>query len=123
MSERNYRTVQVKTPWGVFVSAVVVGLLVLGGIFLAVWWSGQGIVEARMRGVVVEKEFVAQAEEQITFGEKGLQTSSREGEYIVTVDVLQPDGTKEPYNVWLDQQRYDAVEIGDSFDVGPYLVK
>ncbi len=101
----------------------MVGALLLGGIIFAVWMSSQGIVDARMRGVVVAKEFVPQAEEQITIGEQGLRTSSREGEYIVTVDVLKSDGKTEPYTVWLDQRRFDSVEVGDSFDVGPYLVK
>ncbi len=123
MSERNHRTVKVKTPWGVIISACLVGLLILGGIIFAVWSSGQRIVDARMRGVVVEKEFVPQAEDQITIGDKGLRTSSRDGEYIVTVDVLQSDGITEPYSVWLDKERFDALKIGDNFDVGPYLVK
>jgi hypothetical protein len=40
------------------------------------------------------------------------------------VEVLQKDGTQKPYTVWLnDKKRYDAIKVGDNFDVGPYLVR
>ncbi|MGC1480883.1 MAG: hypothetical protein WA771_10290 [Chthoniobacterales bacterium] len=123
MKQKNHRTVKPKTPWGAVVSAVLVGVLLLAGIVLSVWWSGQGIVDARLRGVVVSKEFVPQKEEQITIGEQGLRTSERDGEYIVTVEVPMKEGGVEPYKVWLDKTRYDTVTVGESFDVGPYLVK
>ncbi len=123
MPERNSRTIKVKTPWGLVVSAVAMGVLVLAGIVFALWMSSQGVVAARMTGTVVAKEFVPQAEEQITFGEDGLKTGKKAGEYILTVDVPQTDGPPEPFNVWLGKAQYDAVEVGDSFDVGPLLVK
>jgi dephospho-CoA kinase len=45
-------------------------------------------------------------------------------DYIITVEVLQKDGSKKSYTVWLnDKARYDAVKVGDNFDVGPYLVR
>ena len=31
--------------------------------------------------------------------------------------------TMKNYHVWVDRKRYDALEVGDSFDVGPYLVR
>jgi hypothetical protein len=40
------------------------------------------------------------------------------------VEVPQSDGTKKTYTVELmKKDQYDAIKVGDSFDVGPYLVK
>jgi hypothetical protein len=43
---------------------------------------------------------------------------------VITVEVLQKDGTQKSYTVWLnDKMRYDSIKVGDNFDVGPYLVR
>lgn len=124
MSEVNNRTVKVETPWGLVVVAVAIGLLVLGGIVFAVWVSSTDVVAARLTGTVVAKEFIPLKEEQITFGEDDLRTGSVDGNYTLTVDVPMPDGTVEPYTVErLGKARWEAVKVGDSFDVGPLLVK
>ncbi len=124
MSEVNSRVVKVETPWKLIVTAVSVGVLLLSGIFFAVWTSGQGVMAARMTGTVVEKDFFPLAEEQITFGVDGLKTGSVEGNYTLTVDVPMMDGTVEAYTVErLGKERWEAVRVGDSFDVGPLLVR
>ncbi len=124
MGEVNSRVVKVETPWLVIVTAVSIAALLLAGIIFAVWTSGQGVMAARMTGTVVAKEFIPLAEEQITFGEDGLKTGSLAGSYTLTVDVPMPDGTVEPYVVErLGKERWEAVSVGDSFDVGPLLVK
>ena len=77
-----------------------------------------------MTGRIVAKEFVPSAEHQVTLGRKGgLTPQESAGEYILTVEVPMTDGTKKPYYVWVDKKRYEALKIGDSFDVGPYLVR
>jgi hypothetical protein len=99
------------------------GLFLVGFIVVAVWQSGAQIEKARMTGRIVAKEFVPRSEHRVTLGRGGgLTTQESAGEYILTVEVV-VGGTKKTYNVWVDKRRYEALEIGDSFDVGPYLVR
>lgn len=125
MSSTN-RVVKPKLPARVVLSAVAIGLLVVGFIVFAVWQSGHGITQARMSGMIVSKEFqpLDQPEREITLNRSGaLSATNSTGNFIITVEVPQPDGTKKLYTVWLnDKARYDAVKVGDSFDVGPYYL-
>ena len=42
---------------------------------------------------------------------------------MLTVDVPQKDGTTKSYYVWLDDKKsFDALKVGDNYDVGPALV-
>ena len=61
----------------------------------------------------------------MTIDRKGaLSAGESSGEYILTVEVATDDKrTKKPYDVWVNKKRYEAVKIGDAFDVGPYLVR
>ena len=121
----NSRVVRTRLPVRVRAAAFLLGLFLIGFLVLAVWQSGSAIEKARMTGRVVAKEFVPAPEQQVTIGRKGgLSASELPGEYILTVEVTAKDnGTKKPYDVWVDKRRYEAVRIGDSFDVGPYLVR
>jgi hypothetical protein len=110
-----------------WIKAVAGGLFVLAFILFAVWQMSSGITNAKMTGTVVAKDFkpMAEPEKQITIHKGGdVRSDKVDGDYIITVEVLQRDGTKKPYTVWLnDKARYDAVNVGDNFDVGPYLVR
>jgi len=110
-----------------WIKAIVGGAFVLAFILFAVWQMGSGITDAKMTGTIVAKEFkpMTAPEQQITIHRQGeVRVDKVEGEYIITVEVLQRDGTKKSYTVWLnDPARYDAVKVGDNFDVGPYLVR
>ena len=121
------RVVKTHVPIRVIVSSVLIGLLVVGFIFYAVWQSGRGLHEARMSGKIVSKVFqpYPQPERQITLNRGGaVSARTSEGEFVITVEVPQSDGTSKTFTVWLnDKQRYDAVKVGDSFDVGPYVVQ
>jgi len=125
MSSPN-RVVKPKLPARVVLSAVAIGLLVIGFIIFAVFQSGRGITEARMSGTIVSKSFQppAQQEREITLNRSGaLSATNATGTFIITVEVPQPDGTKKLYTVWLNEKaRYDAVKVGDAFDVGPYYL-
>jgi hypothetical protein len=125
MSSPN-RVVKTKVPARVIVTATLIGLFAVGFILLAVWQSGRGLVEARMSGTIVTKEFqpYAQPEHQITLNRSGeVSAQNSDGQYIITVSVPQKDGSKKTFTVWLnDKNRYDAVKVGDSFDVGPYVI-
>ena len=125
MSSPN-RVVKTKVPARVIISTVLIGVSVVGFILYAVWESGRGLHEARLTGVIVTKEFqpYAEPERQITLNRGGtVSARTSDGQYLISVDVPQGDGSKKTYNVWLnDKGRYDAVKVGDSFDVGPYLI-
>lgn len=108
----------------VIVSAVLLGVFLFGFVALATWYLFSENKNARMTGVVVTKEFVPAPERQITVGGDGtINAQDKDGDYILTVEVEEKDGTKKPYKVWLDKTRYDALKVGDAFDVGPYLVR
>lgn len=119
------RVVKPHTPPRLIVASVLIALFVFGFIVFAVWQSGRGITEARMSGIVVAKEFVPEAERQITVGrEGGVTAHDKEGDYMLKVEVTQASGEKKTYDVWLTKkEQYEAIKVGDSFDVGPYLVK
>lgn len=118
------RVVKPQLPARVVVSAVAIGLGVFAFIVFAVWQSGADIKNARMTGVIVRKEFVpGPREKQIIIGrDRSFEAHEKEGDYILTVDVTKPDGSKEPYKVFLfDKKQFDSYEVGQQFDVGPYL--
>lgn len=119
------RVVRTRLPVRVLAAAFLLGLFLIGFLVLAIWQSGSAIEKARMTGRVVAKEFIPAPEQQVTIDRKGaLSAGESSGEYILTVEVTKDDKTtKKPYDVWVDKKRYEAVKIGDAFDVGPYLVR
>jgi len=121
----NPRTIKAKTPLSVWIAAVAIGLGLLTFIGFATWYSIAQIQDAKMTGVVVKKEFQPAPEHQVTVSKKdGISEQDVEGEFVVTVEVPQKDGTKKAYNVWMpDRKSYEALKIGDSYDVGPRLVR
>lgn len=120
------RVIKPKTPASLVVAAVLIGLLVLGFILFSTSWSFRGLKEARMTGTIVHKEFLPATdhERQIRLGRDGsISARDIEGQFILTVEVPQGDGTKKPFKVFMpDRKSYEAVSEGDSFDVGPYLI-
>ncbi len=120
------RVVKTKVPARVIVSAVLIGLFVVGFIFVAIWQSGRGITKARMSGTIVSKEFqpYSEPERQITLNRNGaVSAQNSEGQYVITVEVPQKDGSKKTFTVWLnDKKLFEALKNGDPFDVGPYVV-
>lgn len=120
------RTIKTKVPARVIVTSLLIGLFVVGFILFAVWQSGVGLHEARMSGTIVSKEFkpYEQPETQITLNRSGtVSTQNTEGQFILTVDVPQKNGSPKRFTVWLNDKRtYDKLKVGDTFDVGPYVV-
>jgi hypothetical protein len=121
----NSRVIRTRLPVRVLAAAFLLGLFLVGFLVLAVWQSGSAIEKARMTGKVVAKEFVPAPEQQVRVGRNGgLTATESPGEYILTVEVTTEDRkTKKSYDVWVDKRRYEAVKVGDPFDVGPYLVR
>jgi len=124
--EKNSRVVKTPVPLRVIATAVLIAVAVLGFIVVAVWQSSARISDAKMTGTITAKEFrpLAEAENQVTLNRGGaVSAKTVEGEYILTVEVPQKDGSKRVLNVWLnDKARYDAVKVGDSYDCGPAYV-
>lgn len=117
------RTVKTKTPVRLIVMACAIGAAVLFFITFAVWQSGTQIFDARKTGTIIKKEFIAEPEEQIILQKQGQVTArQKDGQYILTVEVKGRDGVTKTYNVYLNKNQYDAVNVGDSYDVGPALV-
>ncbi|MEI6035638.1 MAG: hypothetical protein WCS65_15335 [Verrucomicrobiae bacterium] len=121
------RVIKTKVPARIIVSATLIGLFVAGFIIVAVWQSGARISDAKMSGIIVTKEFLpfADSEREITLNRSGTVSARNvDGDYIIVVEVPQKDGKKKAVKVWLnDKSRYDAVKVGDTFDVGPYYVR
>jgi len=127
MKDKTKRVIKVQIPISTWVKSILIGVGAFAFIVFAIWQTGKPIVDAKMTGTVVSKEFkpLAQAERQITLNRDGaVRTDNVDGEYIITVEVLLKDGSKKMFTVWLnDQQRFESTNVGDTFDVGPYLVK
>jgi len=104
------------------IGAVAVALVVFAMIVYATWSSSAGISNARKTGLIVSKQFTPAPQEEITLGKGGLNARKTSGDYVLTVEVPQLDGTKKAYDVWVGEARYNAVSVGQSFDVGPYLL-
>ncbi len=121
------RVVKPRIPASLIVAVSLVGLLVLGFIIFSTTDLLSGLRDARKTGTVVSKEFIpaAPGEKHISLGRDGkINASQVEGEFILTVEVPQPDGSKRPFKVWMpDRAQFDAIQVGDAFDVGPRLVK
>ena len=116
-----------QVPVSLWIKAVTLGAVVLAFILLAVWQAGVPIAEAKLTGTIVSKEFkpVEQVDHQITIHRKGsVRSDVVDGEYLITVAVLQKTGEAKNYLVWInDKKRFEALKIGDAFDVGPYLIR
>ena len=127
MEDKPKRVIKVQIPISTWVKSILIGLGAFAFIVFAIWQTGKPIVDAKMTGTVVSKEFkpLAQSERQITLNRDGaVRTDNVDGEYIISVEVLLKDGSKKTFTVWLnDQKRFDFIKVGDTFDVGPYLVK
>jgi hypothetical protein len=111
-----------KTPVGLILGVVGGCLLLLVGIFYAIATMKTDFDRARMTGLIVEKNFTPEPQQEISLGSSGLQARSVEGEFTLTVNVPQQDGTNREFRVWVPKEIYDAVQVGGEFDVGPYLV-
>lgn len=120
------RVVKPQIPVKLIVGVILLGIFIMGFLVFALR-STQGIIsDATKRGTVVSKEFIPAVteEKQITMRSDGsFNATTSEGDFILMVEVPQADGTKVPYKIWMpDRAQYDAVDVGDSYDVGPRLV-
>lgn len=118
----NPRTVKTKPPVFAIISIVVVCLLLLGGIFYATVYWNRTFTDARMTGVIINKEFTAQPTEEVTLGNQGLRATNSPGVFTLTVRVRNRDGETNDFTVWVPEAMFNEVNVGEPFDVGPYLV-
>lgn len=127
MSSDGSKVFKPQVPVSLWIKAVTLGVVVFAFILFAVWQAGVPIADAKLTGTIISKEFkpVVQVEHQITIHRKGsVRSDVVDGEYLITVSVPQKSGEPKNYLVWLnDKKRFEALKIGDAFDVGPYLVR
>lgn len=123
-SNGNSRVFKAKTPLRVILTAVLIAGGVVAFIIFATYQSAKEIIATKKTGLIVDKEFRPAPERQIIVDRKGsLTTDFKDGYYFLTVEVPQPDGTKKKYYVELqDKSAFEALKVGDSYDVGPYLI-
>jgi len=118
------RVIKSETPVSLIVALVFGALLFLAAIFFALTYMGQNFSAARMTGEITNKEFIEQPSEEITLGQRGeMRRRDLAGQFILTVRVPGNGGEEDrDFTVWVPEEIYNRVEIGDAFDVGPYLV-
>jgi hypothetical protein len=121
--ETNSRQIKTRLPLRVWLIAVGAGAALFGIILFATWDTGNLIIDARMSGIVTDKHFIDRPEQQITFGERGLRADSIDGDHILVVQVRERSGNMRTFEVWVDREMFDNTNVGDAFDVGPYLVR
>ena len=120
----NNKVYKYKTPTKTIVIAAALGVLLVGVIIWAVANMNSPIITGRMRGEIVEKRFepFEHREQRIEIGRDGFRQTISDGQYIFIVEVPRRGG--HPYRVSLpDQATFDRFNVGDTFDVGPYLVR
>ena len=118
------RVVKPRTPVLLVVSLVGGFLLLLLAIFFAVDQMQNQIIDARMTGIIVEKNFTPAPRQEVILDTRGnVQVRQREGDYSLTVQVRQRDGTTRDFHVSnVPQAMFESLEIGQRFDVGPYVL-
>lgn len=122
MAELPGRVYKPHHPKSVLFAAVGIAVLVAVAIIVAFAFTTRTIQDARMVGTVTEKNFIPLPERQITIGRDGLRAEDRKGNFQIRVAVPQRTGPPRDFLVDnLPQERWEAIEVGDSFEVGPYL--
>ena len=116
-----------QVPVSLWIKALTLGAVVFAFILFAVWQAGIPIADAKLTGTIVSKEYkpTEQVDRQITIHRKGsVRSDVVDGEYLITVAVPQKTGEPKNYLVWInDKKRFEALKIGEAFDVGPYLIR
>jgi hypothetical protein len=110
------------TPTWLIAAVAFLAIFLLVGIFFAIFTLHRDITDARMTGTIIAKNFESQPQREISLGKNGLRSEEIAGIFTLTVAVPQRDGTTRDFTVWVPESLYNSVSIGDSFDVGPYLV-
>ena len=116
------RVYKAQHPKSVLISAAAIGVVVIVVIIFAITYTTRTIQDARMVGTVIEKNFIPLPERQVTIGRDGLRAEDRAGNFQIRVRV--PQRTGEPREFFVDnlpEDRWNELEIGDTFEVGPFL--
>lgn len=117
------RTIKPYRSPGLILGVVGGCLLLLAAIFFAIDSFNRTFAEKRMTGTIVEKNFTPAPSEQVTLNRRGnLQVQNVKGEFTFTVRVPEGEGSSRDFTVWVPEHIYNAYNVGDSFDVGPYLI-
>ena len=120
--ESKSRVIKPRTPVGLVVGVLVGSALMVAGFFYFITSSQTKFNDARMTGTIISKDFQSSPREEITVGDVGLQRRELAGDFTLTVRVPQRGGEPRDFTVWVSEELFRSVEIGDSFDVGPSYV-
>jgi hypothetical protein len=121
-SKANPRTVKTRPPVLTILAIVLGCILLLVGILYATMFWNRTFVDARMTGVIIEKNFTEQPKEEVSLGTGGLRATNAPGVFTFTVRVVDRDGESNDYTVWVPEVMFNQFEVSDTFDVGPYLI-
>jgi hypothetical protein len=121
-SKVNPRTVNSRPPIFSIIAIVLGCILLLGAIVFATTYWNRTFVDARMTGVIIEKSHTDEPRAEVTFGTEGVRATSASGVFTFTVRVRDREGETNDYTVWVPEVMFHQFEVGDTFDVGPYLV-
>lgn len=92
--------------------AIVSGLVVLAFIFYGVMHMAAPVQGNKLTGVVLEKSFTPQKEQQISFNGRKIEgTKEIDGEYILKVRV---ESQNRIYEVPVEKPLYESKQVGDS---------
>jgi hypothetical protein len=97
---------------GIAIAVSVLGVIVLATLSLDRTTRSSGA----FTGQIIAKEFTPEPSQEITVGAGGLQSTRREGEYVLKV--RSPDGSR-VFNVWVDRTVYEEYKVGDDYYVIP----
>lgn len=118
------REIKSNTP-PLLAAGIVTACLVL---LVAIFWSlsqlQTQITDAKLTGTIIEKNFTPNPRQEVMLDRHGgMQVRHREGDYSILVRVKHRDGTLKDYKVTnLQPEVFEKLEVGQRFDVGPYLV-
>lgn len=118
------RVVKPRTPVLLIVSLILGCSILLAGIFYVLSHFQTDFMAARMPGIIIDKTFVPAPRQEVILDNRGnMQVRQREGDFSLTVRVQQSDGNHRDFTVSnVPQAMFESVEVGQRFDVGPYLL-
>lgn len=92
---------------GTLAAIAMVGFIIYGVLAMYDRTENRGF-----QGIIVQKDFLPAAETQITVGTGGVTSRDLKGQYRLTVDVEDREGS---YFVWVDENAFRQYDVGDRY--------
>jgi len=94
--------------------AIALAALLFGFLLFAFLNMGRKTAKGSRHGIVTEKLFTPQKEQQVTIGAGGVRAQEVDGEYRLTVRVGDGEAAKD-YHIWVDPRVYAQHKVGDKY--------